>query len=54
VPKLQCGGHRSDYLYVASPTIGAITGAITDKIAEKKTLRDHRDFDRRFFAGAGE
>jgi hypothetical protein len=32
VPKLQCGGHRSDYLYVTSPT----TSATTDKIPEKK------------------
>ena len=32
VPKLQCGGHRSEYLYVTSPT----TGATTDKITEKK------------------
>src|ERR1700745_879800 len=43
VPKLQCGGHRSEDLYVTSPT----TGAITDKIPGKKTLRDHRDLCRR-------
>jgi hypothetical protein len=43
VPKLQWGGHRSDYLYVTCPT----TSATTDKIPEKKTLRDHCDFDRR-------
>ena len=58
VPKLQCGSHRSDYLYVTSPTTfpttGATTGAITDKIPGKKTLRDHRDFDRRLYGGAGQ
>src|SRR4029453_12242241 len=53
MPKLQCGGHRSDCLYVTSPTTGATTGAITDKIP-KQTLRDHRDFDRRLCGGAGE
>src|SRR5207248_4369946 len=41
--KLQCGGHRSEDLYVTSPT----TSATKDKIPEKKTLRDHCDFDRR-------
>ena len=54
MPKLQCGGHRSGYLYVTSPTTGATTGAITDKIPGKKTLRDHRDFDRRFCGAAGQ
>ena len=43
VPKLQCSGHRSEDLYISSPT----TSATTDKIPGKKTLRDHRDFDRR-------
>ena len=43
VPKLQCGGHRSEDLYVTSPT----TSATTDKIPETKTLRDDRDLDRR-------
>jgi hypothetical protein len=32
VPKLQCGSHRSENLYVTSPT----TGATTDKIPGKK------------------
>jgi hypothetical protein len=32
VPKLQCGGHRSEDLYVSSST----TSATTDKIPEKK------------------
>jgi hypothetical protein len=54
VSKLQCGGQGSDYLYVTSPTTGATTGAIADKIPEKKTLPDHRDFDRRFCGGAGQ
>jgi hypothetical protein len=36
VPKLQCRGHRSEDLYVTSPTTSA---------PEKETLRDHRDFD---------
>jgi hypothetical protein len=44
VPKLQCGGHGSEDLYVTSPTAGAITDAIADKIPRRKTLRDHRDF----------
>jgi len=44
VPKLQCSGHRSGDLYVSSQT----TSATKDKIPRKKTLRDHRDFDRRF------
>jgi hypothetical protein len=44
VPNLQYGGHRSEDLYVTSPT----TSAIKDKIPEKRTLRDDRDFDRRF------
>ena len=44
VPKLQCRGHRSEDLYVTSST----TSATTDKIPEKKPLRDHCDFDRRF------
>ncbi|SRR6266567_7206445 len=48
VPKLQCRGHGSEDLYVTSPT----TSATTDKIPEK-TLRDHRDFDRRLCGGAG-
>src|SRR5947208_5110857 len=43
VPKLQCGGHRSEDLNVTSPT----TSATKDKIPRKKTLRDHCDFDRR-------
>ena len=43
VPKLQCGGHRSEDLYVSSPS----TSATTDKIPGKKTLPDHCDFDRR-------
>jgi len=43
VPELQCGGHRSEDLYVTSPT----ASASTDKIPRKKTLRDHSDFDRR-------
>src|SRR6266576_1316936 len=50
VPELQCGGHRSEDLYVASAT----TSAIKDKIPWKKTLRDHRDFDRRLCGGAGQ
>ena len=50
VPKLHCGGHRSEDLYVTSPS----TGATTDKIPEKKTLRDYRDFDRRLRSGAGQ
>src|SRR5262249_28018119 len=54
VPKLQCGGHRSDYLYVTSPTTGATTGAIRDKIPGGKTLRDHHDFDRRLCGGTGQ
>jgi hypothetical protein len=33
VPKLQCGGHRSEDLYVTSPTTGATADAITDKIS---------------------
>jgi len=52
VSKLQGGGHRSDYLYVTSRTTGATTAASTDKISGKKTLRDHRDFDRRFCGAA--
>jgi len=32
MPKLQCRGHRSEDLYVTSPT----TSATTDKIPEKK------------------
>jgi hypothetical protein len=44
VPNLQYGGHRSEDLYVTSPT----TSATKDKIPEKRTLRDDRDFDRRF------
>src|SRR4051812_36317434 len=48
VPKLPGGGHRSEDLYVTSP------GATTDKIPGKKTLRDHRDFDRRLCGGAGQ
>jgi hypothetical protein len=40
VPKLQCGGHCSEDLYVTSLPNGATTGAITDKIPWKKTLRD--------------
>jgi hypothetical protein len=43
MPELQCGGHRSEDLYVASTT----TSSIKDKIPGKKTLRDHCDFDRR-------
>jgi len=43
VPELQCGGHRSEDLYVTTLT----TSATTDKIPRKKTLRDHCDFDRR-------
>jgi hypothetical protein len=43
VPELQCGGHRSEDLYVTSLT----NSATTDKIPRKKTLRDHCDFDRR-------
>jgi len=54
VPKLQCGGYRSEDLYVSSPSTGATTGATTDKIPGKKTLRDHRDFDRRLHGGAGQ
>jgi hypothetical protein len=50
VPELQCGGHRSEDLYVTSRT----TNVTTDKITEKKTLRDHRDFDRTFCGGAGQ
>src|SRR5919198_1280100 len=50
VPELQCSGHRSEDLYVTSPT----TSATTDKIPGKKTLRDHRDFDRRLCGGAGQ
>ena len=52
VPKLQYGGHRSDDLYVASSTTRAATGATTDKIPDKKTLRDHRDLDRKSCGGA--
>src|SRR4029077_13685877 len=44
VPKLQCSGHRSEDLHVSSQT----TSATTDKSPGKKTLRDHRDFDRRW------
>ena len=54
VPKLQGGGHRSEDLYVTAPTTGATAGTITVKIPWKKTLRDHRDFDRRLCAGAGQ
>src|SRR5438552_16877073 len=43
VPKLQCGGHRSEDLNVTSPT----TSATKDKNPRKKTLREHCDFDRR-------
>src|SRR5215470_12418211 len=50
VPKLQCGGHRSEDLYLSSPT----TSATKDKIPGKKTLRDHRDFDRPLCGGAGQ
>src|SRR6266480_2112802 len=50
VPELQCGGHRSEDLYVTSPT----TNATTDKITGKKTLRDHRDFDRPLCDGTGQ
>ena len=50
VPELQRGGHRSEDLYVTSPT----TSAGTDKGPEKKTLRDHRDFDRPLCGGAGQ
>ena len=39
VPKLQRRGHRSEDLYVTSPTT-------RDKIPEKKALQDHRDFVR--------
>src|SRR6266550_8768323 len=46
VPKLQCRGHRSEDLYVTSPTT-------TDKIPEKKTSRDHRDFNRNRCGRAG-
>src|SRR5207248_3979982 len=49
VPQLQGGGHRSKDLYVSSPT----TGSTTEKLPGKKTLRDHRDFDRRLCGGAG-
>src|SRR4026209_2702595 len=45
VPKLQCRGHRSEDLYVTSPTTSA---------PEKETLREHRDFDRRSCGGAGQ
>src|SRR4029450_7651167 len=38
VPNFQCCGHRSENLYVTSPTT-------RDKIPKKKTLRDHRDFN---------
>ena len=44
VPNLQYGGHRSEDLYVTSST----ASATKDKIPEKRTLRDDRDFDRRF------
>jgi hypothetical protein len=54
VPKLQCGGHSSEHLYVISPTAGATTDATTAKIPEKKTLRDHCDLDRRLCGGAGQ
>src|ERR687887_2865093 len=50
VPELQCGGHRSKDLYVTSHT----TSATTDKIPGKKTLRDHRDFDRPPCGGVGQ
>ena len=54
LPKLQEGGHRSEDLYVTSATTSATTGAIADKIREKKTLPDHRDFDRRLCGGVGQ
>src|SRR5512140_3446737 len=54
VPKLQCGGHRPEDLYVISPTAGATTGATTAKISGEKTLRDHCDLDRRLCRGAGQ
>jgi hypothetical protein len=50
VPKLQCRGHRSEDLYVTSPT----TSATTDKLPGKKALRDHRDFDRPSCGDAGQ
>jgi hypothetical protein len=50
VSELQCGGHGSEDLYVASPT----TSATTDKIPGKETLRDHRDFDQPSCGGAGQ
>jgi hypothetical protein len=50
VPELQSGGDRSEDLYVTSPT----TSATTDKIPGKKTLRDHRDFDRPLCGDAGQ
>src|SRR5947207_15694263 len=43
VPKLLCVDRRSEDFYVRSP----ITSATTGKISEKRTLRDHCDFDRR-------
>src|SRR5262245_59465303 len=50
VPKLQCRGHSSEDLYVASPT----TSTTTYKSPRKKTLRDHCDFDRALCGGAGQ
>src|SRR5437762_7648728 len=47
VPKLQCRGHRSEDLYVTSPTT-------TDKIPGKKTSRDHRNFNRERCGGTGQ
>src|ERR1043166_906284 len=50
MPKLQCRGYRAEDLYVTSPT----TSATTDKIPGKKTVRDHRDFDRPLCGRAGQ
>src|SRR5205823_7382250 len=43
VPKLQCCGHRTENLYVTSPTT-----------RDKKTLRDHRDFNREWCGRTGQ
>src|SRR5215813_1371097 len=47
MPELQCRGYRTEDLYVTSLT----ASATTDKIPEKKTLRDYRDFDRPLIEG---
>src|SRR5215469_225624 len=44
VPNLLYGGHRSEDLYVTSPT----TTATKDKIPEKRTLPNHKDKNRQF------